>query len=141
MGPDPSSGSHWSQKPWRRTLFDEIYYDGKLELENIRNDIQEVIVYSKIPKNSIRVPLVGGGSYSPDVAYVLQSSTGHPQLGLVVETKGKSEIELAELEAQKIKHAESYFGQKFDGIDIRFETQLSGKSMQEIVKIALSSVN
>ena len=118
-------------------LFEEAYYDGQLELENIRNDIQEVIVYSKIPKNSIRIPLIGGGSYSPDFAYVLKSSDGQSQLGLVVETKGKTAIDLAELEAQKIRHAESYFGLKTSGIDVRFETQLSGKSIQDIVKDAL----
>jgi len=118
-------------------LFEEAYYDGQLELENIRNDIQEVIVYSKIPKNSIRIPLIGGGSYSPDFAYVLKSSDGQSQLGLVVETKGKTAIDLAELEEQKIRHAESYFGLKNSGIDLRFETQLSGKSIQDIVKDAL----
>jgi len=94
-------------------------------------------VYSKIPKNSIRIPLIGGGSYSPDFAYVLKSSDGQSQLGLVVETKGKTAIDLAELEEQKIRHAESYFGLKNSGIDLRFETQLSGKSIQDIVKDAL----
>ncbi len=118
-------------------LFEEVYYDGQLELENIRTDILEVVVYSKIPKNSIRIPLIGGGSYSPDFAYVLKSKDGRSQLGLVVETKGKTGIDLAELEAQKIRHAESYFGLETSGMDVRFETQLTGKSIQDIVKDAL----
>ena len=122
-------------------LFDEIFYDGQLELENIRKDIKEVIVYSKIPKNSIRIPLIGGGSYSPDFAYVLKSSTGLSQLGLVVETKGKDEISLGEIEAQKIKHAESYFGQKSLGLNVRFETQLSGVNIKDIISEALSTAN
>ena len=120
-------------------LFEEAYYDGQLELENIRDDISEVVVYSKIPKNSIRIPLIGGGSYSPDFAYVLKSSNGQSQLGLVVETKGKTEISLAELEAQKIKHAEAYFGKKTTGIDVRFETQLSGKKIKQVISEALSA--
>jgi type III restriction enzyme len=122
-----------------RYLFDEAYYDGQLELENIREDIAEVIVYSKIPKNSIRIPLIGGGSYSPDFAYVLKSSNGQSQLGLVVETKGKSENNLATLEAHKIKHAEAYFGEDAAGIDVRFETQLSDRKITEIISEVLSA--
>ena len=122
-------------------LSDEIFYDGQLELENIRTDIKQVIVYSKIPKNSIRIPLIGGGSYSPDFAYVLESSTGHSQLGLVVETKGKDEIDLGEIETQKIKHAAASFGQKSLGLEVKFETQLSGENIKDIVKEALSAAN
>lgn len=121
-------------------LFDELFYDGQLELVNIQTDINEVIVYSKIPKNSIRIPLVGGGSYSPDFAYVLKSSAGQDQLGLVVETKGKDGIDLGELEAQKIKHAQSYFGLKFEGMDVRFETQLSGTEIRDLIKKVLQPV-
>ncbi len=120
-------------------LFDELYYDGQLELENIQNDVQEVIVFSKIPKNSIRIPLVGGGSYSPDFAYVVKSKDGRSQLSLVVETKGKCEINLAELEVQKIRHAEEYFNRKGAGLDIRFETQLESMAIKRIIESAISA--
>ena len=118
-------------------LFDEVFYDGQLELENIATDASEIIVYSKIPKNSIRIPLVGGGSYSPDFAYVLNSSDGQSQLNLVVETKGKDEVNLADLEKKKIEHAERYFNQGDALAKVRFETQLHGSKIMEIIENAL----
>ncbi len=121
-------------------LFDEIYYDGKLELENIKNNIKEVIVYSKIPKNSIRIPLVGGGSYSPDFAYVLKTNDGKSQLSLVVETKGKDKINLDNLEDIKIKHAEAYFNQSGMSHSVKFETQLQNKEIIKIIEDALAYV-
>ena len=118
-------------------LFEETYYDGQLELENIQSDFDEVVVYSKIPKNSIRIPLIGGGSYSPDFAYVLKTKDGRSQLSIVVETKGKDEINLGALESQKIKHAQSYFNSGTANIDVRFETQLQGKAMEDIIRDAM----
>jgi type III restriction enzyme len=118
-------------------LFDEVFYDGQLELENIKTDMKEIIVYSKIPKNSIRIPLLGGGSYSPDFAYLINSSDGQSQLSLVVETKGKDEVNLAELEKKKIKHAEQYFNQGDALAKVRFETQLQGSEMMNIIEKAL----
>jgi restriction endonuclease len=72
---------------------------------------------------------------------VAQSSTGHSQLGLVVETKGKDEISLGKIEVQKIGHAESYFGNNSLEINVRFETQLSGVSIHDIIKEALAAAN
>jgi len=120
-------------------MFDKTFYDGQLELENILADIKEVIVYSKIPKNSIRIPLVGGGSYSPDFAYILKSNNGQSQLSLVVETKGKDELNMAELEIKKIKHAENYFNQSKFSHKIKFETQIQDRDISEIIKTALTS--
>ena len=118
-------------------LFNEIYYDSKLEFENIQNNIDKVIVYSKIPKNSIRIPLIGGGSYSPDFAYVLKNIDGSSQLSMVVETKGKDKINLDELETTKIKHAQKYFNQENSKLDVRFETQLHGQKIVDIIKDAI----
>ena len=55
----------------REYLFDEIFFDSELEKENIIDDITEVIVFTKIPKNSIKIPVAGGGTYSPDFAYII----------------------------------------------------------------------
>ena len=67
-----SSGDVWKLYAEGTTpedyLLEEIVYDGELELINIETEIDEVVVYSKTPKNSIRVPLMGGGTYSPDFA-------------------------------------------------------------------------
>lgn len=55
-------------------LFNELYYDS--ELENIESDIKEVAVFTKIPKNSVKIPIVGGYTYSPDFAYVIEFENG-----------------------------------------------------------------
>ncbi len=47
-------------------FLDELVYDSELEKENIKTKISEAIVFSKIPKNSIKIPVAGGKSYSPD---------------------------------------------------------------------------
>ena len=72
-----------NDRPPDNYLFNEIFYDSELELSNIKSSIQEVIVYSKIPKSSIRIPLVGGHTYSPDFAYVVKSADGKSALNLV----------------------------------------------------------
>ncbi|MEP3231781.1 MAG: type III restriction-modification system endonuclease [Hyphomicrobiales bacterium] len=115
-------------------LFDEIFYDGELELQNIKEEIDEIIVYSKIPKNSIRIPLVGGGTYSPDFAYVIKGRDGKSDINLVVETKGKNELDLSELEKKKIEHANSFFADLKHGTKVHFHRQLSSDKMLSIIK-------
>lgn len=128
---------HEDGAPPKEYLFDEIFYDGNLELENIKTKIAEVVVYSKIPKNSIRIPLVGGGTYSPDFAYVIRTADGKSKLNLIVETKGKDEIDLGEREAQKIKHAERYFNDNEADTKVVFRRQLKADKMLDLIKEAL----
>ncbi|MBL4616928.1 MAG: type III restriction-modification system endonuclease [Robiginitomaculum sp.] len=127
---------HKDGSPPQNYFFDDIYYDGELELANIETEIKEVVVYSKIPKNSIRIPLVGGGTYSPDFAYVVNQADGGSKLFLVVETKGKAEIDLGEREAQKIKHAEEYFNSAGNKTKIVFKRQLRNDKMLNLIKDA-----
>lgn len=119
-------------------FYEEIFYDSELELKNIRGNIQEVIVYAKIPKNSIRIPLVGGGSYSPDFAYVVKDTSGKSALNLIVESKGKKEIALSDEEKKKISHAEKFFSSLSQEITVKFEKQLAGKSMVDVIRSALA---
>ncbi len=110
--------------------FEDLFYDSELEKENIITDIEEVIVFTKIPKNSIKIPVAGGGSYSPDFAYVLKTKDGKKRLYFVVETKNvDSKEELRKEELQKIKHARVFFGDK-----VRFETQFSNNKMVDLIK-------
>jgi len=115
-------------------LYEEIFYDSELELEDIKANIQEVIVYAKIPKNSIRIPLVGGGSYSPDFAYVVKGNDGKSALNLIVEAKGKTDIGLSEEEKQKIQHAAKFFSSLSQEITVKFEKQLASKKIIEVIK-------
>lgn len=114
-------------------LFDEIFYDSDLELSNIASFITEVIVYTKIPKNSIRIPLVGGYSYSPDFAYVVKMEDGKSALNLVVEAKDKTELGLGGDEAQRIKHAEEFFNQMDSKIKVSFKRQLHNKKITDLI--------
>ncbi len=115
-------------------LFEELYFDSDLERENIQTDIQEIIVFTKIPKNSIKIPVAGGGTYSPDFAYVIKSKEGKKRLHLVVETKDKGERDLFVDEKQKIKHAQKLFEHLSSEVKIEFKKQLRGSKIVEIIK-------
>jgi type III restriction enzyme len=113
-------------------FFDELYYDSELEKVNIKKDIEEVIVFTKIPKNSIKIPVAGGKSYSPDFAYVVKHKDGGQKLHFVVETKNYSNPEgLSNEEKFKIKHAEKFFDGK---VKIEFKTQFSNNKIVDLIK-------
>ena len=112
-------------------LLDELFYDSELEKQNIETNLSEVMVFSKIPKNSIKIPVAGGKSYSPDFAYVLNYEDKSKKLYFVVETKGKDEEKLDKEERQKIKHAEKFFG---DTVKIKFKTQFSNKKIESLIR-------
>ena len=130
-----------ADSPSDKYLFHHIFYDSVLELEDIKTEIAEVIVYSKIPKNSIRIPLVGGGTYSPDFAYVVKTNNGQTALNLVVEAKGKSELALAVVESQKINHAELFFKQMNSVMKVSFKKQLDDQKMIDLIKQSLTEIH
>ncbi|OOH91229.1 restriction endonuclease subunit R [Pasteurellaceae bacterium 15-036681] len=121
-------------------LFSQIFYDSTLEHHNIANeDIQEVTVFTKIPKNSIKIPVAGGGTYSPDFAYIIKTKQGEI-LNFVIETKNVSSSEtLRRSEQQKIRHAESLFAEISKEIKVVFKTQFEGEKVSEIIRRTLSS--
>jgi len=114
-------------------LLNELYYDSDLEEENISTNIKEVIVFTKIPKNSIRIPVAGGATYSPDFAYVVKNTNNEKILNLIVETKDhKSKTSLREDETHKIRHAEKLFSS--NDFKVEFKTQLKNNNMVNIIK-------
>lgn len=113
-------------------FFNELYYDSELEKENIEKELTEVIVFTKIPKNSIKIPVAGGKSYSPDFAYVLNYKNGSKKLNFIVETKNvKGDQNLREEERQKIKHAEQFFQ---GDVKIQFKTQFANDKIQRLLE-------
>jgi type III restriction enzyme len=112
-------------------LLDELFYDSELEKINIEQNLKEVVVFSKIPKNSIKIPVAGGKSYSPDFAYVLNYEDKSKKMYFVVETKNTSEESLRNEEKQKIRHAEKFFG---DTIKIKFRKQFSNKKIEDLIR-------
>lgn len=122
---------HSSDIVAKNYFFDELFYDSELEKENIKNKIKEVIVFTKIPKNSIKIPITGGKSYSPDFAYVLNSDNNTKKIFFIVETKNTDEESLRDEEKQKIKHAEKLFE---NTIKIKFKKQFSNKKMVDLIR-------
>lgn len=113
-------------------LFEELFYDSDLEKKNITEKIKEVIVFTKIPKNSIKIPVAGGTSYSPDFAYVLDFADGQKQLHFIVETKDVAgDNQLRNEEKQKIKHAEILFN---GAVKVSFKAQFSNTKITELIK-------
>ncbi|MEJ5360907.1 MAG: type III restriction-modification system endonuclease [Spirochaetota bacterium] len=118
-------------------LFEQLYYDSELERTNIKTEIKEVIVFTKIPKNSIKIPVAGGRSYSPDFAYILKFNNGEQKLYFIVETKNvESTNELREEEKFKIKHAEKFFDGK---VTIKFKKQFSNNKIVDLINEITSS--
>lgn len=112
-------------------LLDALFYDSELEKQNIEQNLKEVVVFSKIPKNSIKIPVAGGKSYSPDFAYVLNYKDKSKKLYFVVETKNTSEESLRNEEIQKIRHAEKLFG---GAVKIKFRKQFSNKKIENVIR-------
>lgn len=115
-------------------LFNELFYDSPLEKENICEKVSEVSVFTKIPKNSIRIPIAGGGTYSPDFAYIVEFESGKKTLNLLIETKDRASYTLSEEEQRKIKHAELLFKNVRDDVEVVFKTQFESEKVVEIIK-------
>jgi len=123
---------HSDEEVAKTYFFDELYYDSELEKANIKTEIKEVIVFTKIPKNSIKIPVAGGKSYSPDFAYVLKFKNGEQKLHFIVETKDvNSKDGLRDEEKHKIKHAEKFFDGK---VKIEFKTQFTNNKIVDLIK-------
>lgn len=89
-------------------------------------------MFTKIPKNSIKIPVAGGKSFSPDFAYVLKFKGGAQTLHLIVETKNvTSEDGIRDEERFKIRHAEKFFAGE---VKIEFRTQFSNCKMVDLIK-------
>lgn len=117
-------------------LFDKVFFDSDLERKNMLAELDEVLVFTKIPKNTINIPVAGGGTYSPDFAYVLKHKNGKQTLNLVVETKNADSDALREAEKQKIGYAEILFDTVMidTNFNVQFKAQFEHDSIQEIIE-------
>lgn len=123
-------------------LFEELFYDSLLEKDNILQNIAEITVFTKIPSKSIKIPVAGGSSYSPDFAYVVKDTQGKQSLNLIVETKNKEKRDLSTDEKQRIRHAAHLFNNIGSGVEVKFETQFNDHKIVDIIKSNINgSVN
>ena len=121
--------------PSDKYLYDAYAYDSPMEKDNITADIEEVIVYGKIPRASIAIPTITGGTYSPDFMYVVKRKNGEKELNIVVETKDvEGKTDLRGTEKAKIECARVFFDMlTADGYTVHFRDQLGNKQMVQII--------
>ena len=114
-------------------LFDELFYDSEIERKNVLQSVDSVEVFTKIPKNALKIPVAGGKSYTPDFVYILKCKD-KGQIYCIIESKGKDERDLSALEASKISRAEKFLEQS--GIfetKIHFKRQFEGDEITKIL--------
>ena len=112
-------------------LFEELFFDSELEKENIKQYIQGVQVFTKIPKNSLKISVAGGETYSPDFAYIVKCNNGET-LNLIVETKNKDKRDLTDNEQQKIAHAKKMF-EKLETF-VEFREQFAQEDIVQVIQ-------
>lgn len=127
-----------------RYLYDAYTYDSDLERTNLlQSDIEEVIVFGKIPRRSISIPTITNDSYSPDFMYLVKKTDGSKELNIIVETKGvDTPANLREVEDKKIKCAKIFFNQlRQDNpqLNVHFRDQLNNKQIRAIIDEVINS--
>ena len=123
-------------------LYDAFVYDSPKERVTIRDSVlDEVVVYGKIPRRSIRVPVYFGGTTSLDFMYVLKGSDGKMSLNFVIETKDvDTKANLRETEQLRIKAARKCFESiSGDNITVRFMPQLKHDDIVTLIKQVVAS--
>ena len=122
-----------------RYLYDAYTYDSDLEQKNLlSSDIEEVIVFGKIPRKSIAIPTVTNDSYSPDFMYMVKKTNGTKELNIIVETKGvDTPANLRGVEEKKISCAKLFFNQLREDnpeLNVSFHDQLNNQQIRTIIE-------
>jgi len=128
-------------EPTDKYLYDTYAYDSPLEKDNILSDgISEIVVYGKIPRNSLNIPTTTGQSYSPDFMYVVKKPNGEKTLNIIVETKDvNTETTLRSIETAKINCAKAFFEQlTIDGYTVKFEEQIRNTKIKQIIESVIN---
>lgn len=97
-------------------------------------------MYGKIPRSSIAIPTVTGGTYSPDFMYVVRKKDGTKELNIVIETKDvENKTDLRAEERAKISCAKVFFETlTSDGYKVMFRNQLGNRKMRQIIEEVLA---
>ncbi|AWX14218.1 type III deoxyribonuclease [Mergibacter septicus] len=116
-------------------LYDQFVFDSSKEKDTIQHsDIEKVIVFGKIPRRSVQVPLYFGGTTSPDFMYVIRKN-GTDEVNLIVETKDVDKASsLRGSEKLKIESAKKFFEElKKEGINVKFDMQLKDDDILSMI--------
>jgi len=126
-------------------LFDRVVYDSDLELKNTISSTSQAVpsvkVFGKIPRRSIRIPTIYGGTTSPDFMYLLQRGDRR-SVHFIVETKDvDSDASLRNEEKCKIAAAETFFaavGENSEAdADVVFRSQLNTNEIKSLIDSVL----
>ena len=105
------------------------------------SDIDEVIVFGKIPRKSIAIPTITNDSYSPDFMYIVKKTDGTKELNILVETKGvDTPANLRGVEEKKINCAKLFFNQLREDnpdLNVNFRDQLNNQQLRTIIEDVL----
>jgi type III restriction enzyme len=109
-----------------RNLYDlPLCYDSEIEHEVLKIKIpQHVIVYGKLPKSSVKLPLptYTGGTTSPDFVFAIRNEkTNGVELHLIIETKSEN---LRQSDETAIKSQEEFFKNLSPSINWKMETDI-----------------
>ena len=115
-------------------LYESIAFDSELEKKNILANVDDVIVFGKIPRRSIAIPTIID-NYSPNFMYVVKRKDGKKELNVIIETKGvEGKSLLRPTEQIRIDCAKKFFEQlQLDGFDVKFIPQINNKEIKKIV--------
>lgn len=133
---------HKSTSVSAKYLYDVYTFDSPLEENNLLVDnIDEIVVYGKIPRRSLEIPVIGGGTYSPDFMYVVKDKNGNKTLNVIIETKDvENKSNLRDAEKIKINNAKFFFENlELDGYNVKFRDQLNNKSIKNIINEVLKN--
>lgn len=121
----------------KRFIYDSVVYDSPKEKQTLlRSDIDEVVVFGKIPRRSIQIPLFIGGTTSPDFMYVINSGKDSYEINFIVETKDMDDHKgLRRGEEYRIKSAQKFFETlKEEGLNVVFKKQLKDDDIVAMIK-------
>jgi type III restriction enzyme len=122
-------------------LYDAFVYDSPKERDTIRDSkLDSVIVFGKIPRKSVKVPLYFGGTTSPDFMYVLKRDDGRLSLNFVVETKDvEKRSDMRQSEELKMEAARKFFeSMSTEAFDVTFQPQVKRDDIAVMIKQLLA---
>ena len=89
----------------------------------------------------MEIPVIGGGSYSPDFMYVVKDKNGNKTLNIIIETKDvENKSNLRDVEKMKINNAKFFFENlELNGYNVKFREQLNNNSIKNIINDVLKN--
>lgn len=117
-------------------LYDRFIFDNPKEKNSVKDsNIDEVVVFGKIPRKSVQVPLYFSGTTSSDFMYLIKKDN-KTEINFIVETKDVDKAStLRGIEKLKIDSAKKFFEElKQEGINVSFEPQLKNDDIVSMIK-------